>query len=132
MGEATHRLAKDALILYTAGGTGFLVAEAVLPGIFSQRVSMTLFLAVFFALVVAVAWTPWRDGVSKNEPSIRTQKSAYKKTGRIAPIVSGATMAIFFFLISANIAPPTRFALALAAGVGAATLVSDVLRVRRV
>lgn len=49
-----YRLSVDALVLYLAGGMGFLLAETVLPGIFSQRVNFFFFLFGFFACMVLV------------------------------------------------------------------------------
>ncbi len=52
--EIARRLMEETLFLYVLSGIGFFVAEAILPGIFSQRIDFFFLYAGFIVLSLGV------------------------------------------------------------------------------
>lgn len=94
--QIAHRLAKDAFFLYMGGGIGFLLAETVLPGIFSQRVDFFFFYVGFLILLGGVIFFGWMSGEDRQQ---ERAKSRVKKSGwNIWMRLFGAGVGILFFV----------------------------------
>ena len=123
-----YRLSVDALVLYAAGGMGFLGAETILPGLFSQRVNFFFFLFGFFACVMLV----WALGVvvRRNMPSLfEKERATLFPDARRRNMFFMATLIVFALFLIPIMQNASSFSLFLLvfAGALASGVVTDIL-----
>lgn len=123
--EIARRLVEEAFFLYVLGGIGFFFAEAILPGIFSQRIDFFFLYAGFIVLALGVVVS---GGLAYKE-SQDTKEDA-ENLWSVRKIILIIVLCILFLLpITKNIGPFLAPMLVLFSAVVLAFLAQDLLTV---